>query len=133
MDNFRIDVTSKGRDQLDAVLGLVAAHVRARAVGYCLSPSHGLVLLTRCCPVGLHPVGWEIDGAPVLALPYPMNIAALRDFVWHYLEQADLGPEPTHDGSNSRGFRVYNEQYGHIGGRSDAFLAVQAVWAEHGK
>lgn len=126
MDNFHIDVTSEGRAEFDVVLGIAVAHAPgAKAVAYCFHPEKGLVLL------------WtnrlSLAGSEVRQLPYPMKADAVRDFVWHWLQETDYGQEPDHDGSNGRGWRIYNEAWGHVAEDSAAFVAIQPVWAMYGK
>ena len=46
---------------------------------------------------------------------------------------AEYGPQPDHDGSNKEGFVIYNEEWGHVDGQYEAFLAVAPNWSMYGK
>lgn len=66
-------------------------------------------------------------------LPAPLTGEALVLFVKAWLDQASYGVEPDHDGDNSRGFRIYNEDWGHIDHEYQAFVAIEPAWLMHGK
>lgn len=66
-------------------------------------------------------------------LPAPLGIDDCIPFVTAWLNGADYGREPDHDGSNRKGWRVYNEEWGHVAGRWQAFAAVEPVWLLIGK
>ena len=70
-------------------------------------------------------------------LPKPLEGKALLAFVFRWLKKAwqerAAGDEPDHDGDNSVGFRVFNEDWGHVAGDHSAFVGIQPVWAMHGK
>lgn len=90
-------------------------------------------------------VGWRVDEKPnrlvlywsnnegATPLPAPLSGEALLGFVQAWLESVEYGSEPDHDGSNSRGWRVYNEQWGQVAGNFYAFAAIEPVWLMHGK
>ena len=65
--------------------------------------------------------------------PYAMDDGQIENLVWGWLQSADYGPEPGHDGSNSKGWHVYTEEWGHVDGQWEAFLAIKPIWAWHGK
>jgi hypothetical protein len=46
---------------------------------------------------------------------------------------ADYGRQPDHDGDNEKGWRCYNEAWGHIGSDWTAFAAFEPVWLMYGK
>lgn len=47
--------------------------------------------------------------------------------------EATYPPEPDHDGSNGRGWRVSNGDWGHAVGRWQACIEVEPRWAMYGK
>lgn len=66
-------------------------------------------------------------------LPAPLGVDAAVPFVQAWLDNAKVGSEPNHDGSNSMGWRVYNEDWGHVARDPYAFAAIEPVWLMHGK
>ncbi len=66
-------------------------------------------------------------------LPAKLGPEAVEPFVRAWLDGADYGPQPDHDGDNGKGFRVYNEAWGHVAGDNGAFVAIEPVWLMHGK
>lgn len=66
-------------------------------------------------------------------LPTPMQTYKLEGMITAWLAAADYGPEPDLDGSVSKGWRVYNEVWGSVGGDHMAFLAIEPVWLEYHK
>lgn len=49
------------------------------------------------------------------------------------IAHADYGRQPDHDGDNEKGWRLYNETWGMVGGDHSAFAAVEPAWAMYGK
>lgn len=117
MDNFRIDVTAEGDDRLRAVLALFDHDT---VVGYQADGRRRLVFY------------WT-DSEKATALPFPMTMEQAADFAIGWLEHADYGDEPDHDGSNGKGWRIYNEDWGHVDGDWSAFVAIEPAWAMYGK
>jgi hypothetical protein len=124
VDNFQFDMTSEGNEQLRKALALFQ---RADGVtGYRVDDSgvksdrHRLILY------------WT-KSTRSTQLPYPMKHAQTAEFVLGWLAQADYGRQPDHDGDNGKGWRVYNESWGHVDGEWQAFVAIEPVWAMYGK
>lgn len=107
------------------------------------------VPLDLCLSVGLthhrKVVGWRVDeeknrlvlywtpGASSHPLPAPLDGETLKGFVTAWLEGAKYGPKPDVDGSVGRGWRVYNERWGHIGNEWQAFIAIEPTWLGYSK
>ena len=71
----------------------------------------------------------KVEGAN--PLPYPMQVEAAREMVWEWLKNAAVyGPEPDHDGSNYKGFRI---ETGDADGKWQCIVRVQPCWAEYWK
>jgi hypothetical protein len=70
--------------------------------------------------------GWQ-------PLPTIMNAKQATPVIQAWLDAQDRGEVADFDGSVGRGFRVYNESWGHIGHEWQAFVAIEAVWAYYGK
>ena len=153
MDNFRIDVTSEGREHFDAAMKMAFSSAPGgTAVAIAVHSKIGLVLYWHAeKPARLkQQVPWssqhtgeqraemerlaEAEAVAVAPLPFPLTATAAADYVWHWLTTAaGYGRAPDHDGDNEKGWRVYNEQWGHVAGNHYAFVAVQPVWAMYGK
>lgn len=118
MDNFKIELVSEGRQKLiDAFKLLQQSH----AIGYAVTDK-GMVFF------------WARASTPEYTpLPFKMDLAQCAEFAWGWLQQADYGKEPDHDGDNGKGFRLYCEDWGHVAGRWEAFVAVEPCWAMYGK
>lgn len=69
-----------------------------------------------------------------VALPFPLGVDAAVDFLWAWMENADFGKEPDHDGDNGKGFIVTTGDFwGHVEGSHYAFLGVYPDWQMYGK
>lgn len=139
MDNFAFDVTAKSRATFDLAM-MIATSDNSEATHYAVltlpvksnewtkedKRKRGTLVLFR---------GPGMKEA--VPFPHPLKHAALTEFVWDWLrhmwETGEAGDEPDHDGSNSHGYRIFNEEWGHVAGHFEAFVAIQPVWAMHGK
>jgi hypothetical protein len=61
------------------------------------------------------------------------DISFLTDFVSKWLSQVDYGTEPDHDGSNGKGWTVWNDSWGRVNGEWQSFVAIKPTWAMYGK
>lgn len=66
-------------------------------------------------------------------LPAPLSANALVEFVRSWLASVDYGDEPDHDGDNGKGWTVYNESWGMVANRYQAFAAIKPTWMMYGK
>lgn len=73
------------------------------------------------------------EGGDQVALPFTLDAEGAADFARRWLAEADYGSQPDHDGDNGRGWRVYNEGWGHVDGHRSAIVAITPVWAMYGK
>lgn len=103
-----------------------------------------LALEVATCGRGLGAVAWRVEDNKKLVLywtaspkstPLPSKLEgdALEGFVKAWLDNADYGSEPDHDGDNGKGCRVYNESWGQIGLEWQAYVAIEPVWDMYGK
>lgn len=120
MDNFSIDVTSNNDKALLSALEIVFQN-NSKAVGYKIKCKHGLVFY------------WHDDVKDLIRLPHKTGPADVLPVIKGWLAEQDYGEEPDHDGSNGKGWRLYNEAWGHVDGESAAFFAVKPEWAMYGK
>lgn len=75
---------------------------------------------------------WIMD-ADVVPFPAQMDAESCTPFVKAWLGAADYGTQPDQDGDNEKGFRAYNEVWGHVARRYQAFVAIEPVWLMYGK
>lgn len=127
VDNFQINVVSKGKQTFAHALAIAVNHAPGnKATHYEVHKTLGLILY------------WHLPnlGAGRVAYPFPftMSLQVLTDFVWEWLLQTEPStPEPDHDGSNSRGFCVYTGAWGAVESSPYSFVAIRPEWAMHGK
>lgn len=126
MDNRIITVQSKGKKAFDLAFQLLFDNCPgSKATHYYEHPEKGFMLFWHAT-----------EKFEVLKLPFPMDWENSSALAWGWLmsQPEDKYQEYLdHDGSNSKGFKVYNEGWGHVAGCGYAFLAVQPIWAWHGK
>lgn len=77
---------------------------------------------------------WHKDESGLMIpFPAPLDVAAVKPFIEAWLKAADYGPQPDQDGSNGKGWRVYNETWTHVADSHYAFVAIEPVWIMYGK
>ncbi len=127
MDNRQFNVNGSGKEMLLNALKL-AFEQKGRnttATGYIIDPKKGMILL------------WHNEKGT--ALPAPFNAEAACNFVWTWLESEPeieckgWDADNDHDGHNSLGWRVYCEDWGHVGHNHYAIVAVKPAYLWHGK
>jgi hypothetical protein len=127
MDNFSIDITCQGKASLALAIQIVSSF-RKIAVAYRIHPEKGMILYWSKPDKGA--------SADIVALPFAHESEAITNLVWGWLNSKEctpIGPEPDHDGSNGRGWHLYNESWGHVDNDWRAFIAVRPAWAQYGK
>lgn len=120
MDNFHFDITSEGDAHLLIALKLALTNYKATHFLVQDTDPKTLILL------------WHQEGN---ALPFltSLKAEALLPMVLDWTKQTPWPREPDHDGSNTQGWRVFNEAWGHVHGHIYAICGVQPAWAMHGK
>lgn len=120
MDNFHLDFTSDRHQAFLDAFGLLRDR-SSKVVGYKHDKAKNRLVLY-----------WAADEPGVTELPFPMDLHEAALFAWGWLGHAEYGPEPDHDGSNHKGYRVYADHYG-LGESWKALVSVEPRWAEFGK
>ncbi len=144
MDNRHISIQTEGKKALELAMQLLWDNAPGgKATHYCDHPTYGFVLFWDGDKKDLYEIdydgctpGAEKIKAPIIKLPFAMDCKAATEMVWSWLQEQPkekYRAELDHDGSNGRGFRIYNEYWGHIGDSHYAILAVLPVWAWYGK
>jgi hypothetical protein len=137
MDNFHIDVTSEGRENLKRALEIALQHAPGNAaIAFRSSPRTEASKGNRTGEPRLI-LYWHQEAVTGPATPRPfgfkMKLPALLAFVEEWLGQQDYGKAPGHDGSNGKGWRAFNEAWGRVGDDTYSFLAIEPSWAWYGK
>ena len=126
MDNRHISVQSTGRKAFDLAFQLLfEGSPGGAALHYFEDPKKGLVFL------------WSYDEQrKSIPFPTPLGWKEAADLAWTWLlnqPKEKYQEVLDHDGSNGKGFRVYNEDWGHVAGSHYAICGVLPVWAWYGK
>lgn len=132
MDNRHISIQSEGRPAFDLAFQLLFDNAPGKkASHYFEHPDKGFIMLW-------HEDSFMIGIEQKLAnkLPYPMDWKSAADLAWGWITnqpKESYKESLDHDGSNGKGFMVYNEYWGHVANSHYAFLGVLPVWAWYGK
>lgn len=130
MDNRIFNVNGEGRDMLASTLKLAFLQEGANtlAKAWRFIPDKGLVLL------------WSNrEGATPFPVPMGAEEVATMAMRWLETEDAkemacvDWDRDEDHDGCNERGWRVYCENWGHVGDEHYAICAIRPVFLWYGK
>lgn len=143
MDNQKFDITSESDRALELSIELVMTRKWTppegeRAYFWLIDPPledrkvSRLIISMWKDPRPYYHDGYK-DEIQWTAFLTPLDHVGLTDQVKRFLASADYGPDPGHDGSNGRGFRVYNEAWARIGNCWTADFAVEPSWAWYGK
>lgn len=65
--------------------------------------------------------------------PVGLTHELASDFAWSWLMKQEYRSEPDHDGSNGRGFIMFNDTWGHVGKDRYGIVAIGPAWAMRGK
>lgn len=118
MDNRHIDVSLAGKADFELAMKLAVSN--HKTIGYRIAENTMILYWTM-----------SDKAAP---LPYEMGAEETINFVWGWLQKnPPSGRQPDHDGDNEKGFRIYNESWGHVAGEYQAFVAIAPIWAMYGK
>jgi hypothetical protein len=142
MDNNRLIVVSKSREDFDLALKLALKHARG-ACGWWIYKPTPIAEDEYNFDRRIYLLGVE-DRGPFLVLeqyyhpkmvkfPCEIDCETATEFAWKWLQEQEYGDEPDHDGSNSKGFVVFNESWGQVGHSCGAICGIGPAWAMHGK
>lgn len=134
-DNRIFNVNGEDDEHLEIAIKL-AFHIQsnynekgATAKGYVVMPTKGLVFLWHTTP-------------NAVAFPEPIYADEAYTFAKQWLASRDAKQielnerwegDCDHDGSNDIGWRVYVEDWGHVGSNSYTICAVKPCYVWHGK
>ncbi len=136
MDNFALDVRARSRESFDHAMAIAFNGSVGKASHWCEHPKFGLVFFWNEVPSD------TFQGKPISPLMTEMDAAQAADLAWIWLQKADRkkfqlkdSDEHYRDGDvdNEKAWRVYVEEWGHVGGSNYAVCAILPVWAWLGK
>jgi len=127
MDNFRIDITGEGVKTMESamVIAFGGGHDDRKprtAEAYAIDPEKGLIFFWTA--------GLDKN---IVKLPFKLDAIGAADFARRWLAEQDYGREPDHDGSNGKGWRLYNNSWSRVEGYSGSIVAILPNWAWYGK
>ena len=132
MDNKKVLIQCAGRTAFDLAMRVAFTteydkeneEPRKKASHYFEHPEKGLVFL------------WSEDKSVNSSkLPVALDWKGSAELAWQWLDEQPTSKYQDycdHDGSNSKGFKVYNEAWGHVISHY-AIIAIVPIWAWHGK
>jgi hypothetical protein len=129
MDNRIFNVNGRNEELLLKALELAFEQSGFKCKGW-LATKQGLVLT------------WYVDGKTTplptttgmtAAEVLPMVLSWLKSDGAKAVESTGWDADMDHDGHNSLGWRVFCEDWGHVGGSSSAICAVKPAYMWHGK
>ncbi len=119
MENRQITVKAAGKTSFDLAIRL-AFEYHSKAVGYSVEENT------------LFFYWWNYDKAT--QLPFEMEAEDAIKFAWAWFESTPVGTEePDHDGSNGKGFIIYNDNSGHLLNVWQAIIGIKPIWAMYHK
>lgn len=131
-DNKVFNVNGRGLDMLRAALQLAYQQngEKTTAKAWKFIPEAGFVLLW-----------WNDRADGSNAFPCPMNAEAVAPMIIEWLASedakgmkcSDWDADTDHDGHNSKGWRIYTGDWGHINDITSAICAVRPAYLWHGK
>jgi len=129
-DNRVFNVNGKGLDALKKTIELafLISSDKTKATHWSFDQKHGLILT------------WAKDKNGQ-EFPAPLNAEQATTIVWEWLssekaknvELSHWDSDLDHDGSNSKGWRVYLEDWGNIDDYRYVICAIKPIFVWHGK
>jgi hypothetical protein len=147
MDNFNLDVTARDRETLIDALNIVFSH-HSVCVGYTVQddPEGGqrMILLWNNPVVAKSYEATAFFPFPVRAKPgrddvgrdlskFQSRVPWLAELIEGWLAVTEYGKEPSHDGDNVKGFRLFTDRLGEVAGHRYAMCIIEPEWAWLGK
>lgn len=133
-NNFHIDVHCRGEEQLRLSLDIALGEAPGRKAKAFIKKK----MKTNSIAYGKNE---ELETLILLwneeegSTPFPSKLGLDQTIavVTGFLDEVEPGNQPDHDGNNSIGFRVFNEDWGHVGGSPYGIVGIQPCWMMHGK
>lgn len=123
-DNFHFDIRADGQEILEHAIKIAFAGTPSKeATHYHINNTEGrqtLVLL------------WH-EEKDAIQLPFVLNAKNAVGFITSWLENAHRPDEPSHDGDNHPGFRIFVDKWSRVNGWTYSFVGVEFAWMMYGK
>ena len=141
MDNFRIDVTSDGRPSLRLLLQFIfQKKYSPSVVAWGVFPAEKPEDVKDYEDREPRPQRVVFYTSPPPAsenaqlLPFPIDADMVADLAIGWIEKtATFGEQDDMDGTIKKGWRVFNESWGHVHGHYSAMFAITPEWSYYGK
>jgi hypothetical protein len=137
IDNFALDVRACSRKSFNAAIRIaLAAAPGGTASHWCEHPEFGLVLFWHAGE------DRTFQGSKIKPFPREFGPKEAARWAWQWLRKADRSKfklvdmdERYNDSDvvSEEAFRVFVEDWGHVGGNPYAVAAIRPVWAWLGK
>ena len=103
------------------------------AVGCAIDNENGLVFLSyinqpKEPKINVFPIPYSVGTCFKLVTEW-----LAREETWHASKLTGWDADADHDGDNSRGWRMYCDDWGHIDGMEHAIIAIKPAYLWHGK
>jgi hypothetical protein len=135
MDNKIFNINGEGVDLLKQVLNIAIKQedwaYSSKINGWAVDQAKGFILLSY--------VNEKRSDECRFPVPVSPEMAAMMAYEWLSSEEAKKVPcqgwdaDTDHDGSNELGWRVYCEEWGHVGNYHNAIVAIKPVYLWYGK
>jgi hypothetical protein len=126
MDNFSIDIGTRSRRDLVSVMQIMLGQHR-RATHFRVEEREGK-------PARL--ILFWTDSKTAEPFPYPLDTPeTAADSILSWLQDIEYPENDFNDSdiTEEKGFRAYNEAWGHVANDPYAFLAIEPRWCWYGK
>lgn len=141
MDNFIIDIRAEGIETLRMAMEIAFAmnSPGKKVLSYAIMPpkeKEEHYFNSRTTELKALVLRWTDDPSSskiAVNLPFKLDVAGATDFAARWLAEQDYGPEPDHDGSNHKGWRMFTEDWGHVFHDRYAVCGIVPCWAWYGK
>lgn len=141
LKHFLVDVTAAGYENLLRVLTVAFSANRGGTEEYTHHDGYATHMLLDgsrqltfffCYdnprpPSALSSSAFDALFESITAFPQPIQAPQAAALTWEWLQRIQY-PTDEHDGATYKGWRVFNEQFGIVGGHWDAFIAIRPMW-----
>ena len=139
MDNRIFNVNGSGLEALKAAIHLAIIHegrteTKNQINAWMIMPEKGLVFFSYGAPKGSNQFITAISSAQAaeMAFNWLQDPDKMKE-IYDKLSWEGWDDNLDHDGNNSRGWRVYVEEWGHIGNHYGTVCAIRPTYLWHGK
>jgi hypothetical protein len=129
LDNFRFDITGEGDISLAMKIAFSQTH---SATGYCIRPAEGekchRLILFKTKPDDVDEREGPVEVYRAFDFGFDIRAEGAAEIARRFLLKADYPQIAPVSGSSVRGWRLYNEAWGHVDHDWRAFAAIAPTW-----